>query len=66
MSPGREAAQAAQTFVDAYLEHDEGARLALVAREGGPHALRRAIDLAALVLAREAEAAQRPDEAGRA
>jgi len=44
---------AARALAEAFLEADEGARLALAARDGGPHALRRGIELAALVLERE-------------
>lgn len=47
---------AARALADAFLEADDGARLALAAREGGPHALRRAIELAALILERAARA----------
>jgi hypothetical protein len=36
----------------AYLDADEGVRLALEALDGGPHAVRRGIELAALVLAK--------------
>jgi hypothetical protein len=49
MSPSHDAVRA---LASAYLDADEGVRLALEALDGGPHAVRRAIELAALVLGR--------------
>jgi hypothetical protein len=53
LAPSHDAARA---LADAFLEADDGARLALAAREGGAYALRRAIELAALILERAARA----------
>jgi hypothetical protein len=47
---------AVRALARAYLAADEGVRLALEALDGGPHAVRRGIELAALVLARTTDA----------
>lgn len=52
LNPSHDAVRA---LARAYLEADEGVRLAHEALEAGPHAVRRGIELAALVLAQVSE-----------